>query len=121
MGNDSGVVTHRDPDTVRGADVMFYSYARLPRGPLPKTGYFSTSPDLVVEVRSPGDGWGELTAKVSEYLKAGVTVVAVLDPRTESLTVYRADEPPQTVAAGDEFTLPDLLGEFRAAVRSFFD
>src|SRR6266516_3050406 len=31
--NDSAVVTERGPDTVRGADVAFYSYARVPRGP----------------------------------------------------------------------------------------
>ena len=30
--NDSGIVTQRDPDTVRGADVAYYSYARLPKG-----------------------------------------------------------------------------------------
>ena len=33
--NDSGVVTERDPDTVRGMDVSYYSYSRLPKGPLP--------------------------------------------------------------------------------------
>src|SRR5438105_2756580 len=33
MTNDSGVVTERGPDTVRGADVAFYSYQRLPKGP----------------------------------------------------------------------------------------
>ncbi|HWE38180.1 MAG TPA: Uma2 family endonuclease, partial [Isosphaeraceae bacterium] len=33
--NDSGVITERDPDTVRGADVAFYSYDRVPKGPLP--------------------------------------------------------------------------------------
>ena len=34
--NDSGVITERDPDTVRGADVSFYSYARVPRGQDPQ-------------------------------------------------------------------------------------
>ena len=36
MSNDSGVITERGPDTVRGADVCYYSYARLPKGPLPR-------------------------------------------------------------------------------------
>src|SRR5439155_12408111 len=36
VSNDGGVVTERGPDTVRGADVAFYSYARIPPGPLPK-------------------------------------------------------------------------------------
>src|SRR4051812_27124683 len=33
--NDTGVITERGPDTVRGADVAFYSYDRVPKGPLP--------------------------------------------------------------------------------------
>src|SRR5438477_11112897 len=56
--NDSGVITERDPDTVRGADVTFYSYARVPKGPIAK-GYLAVPPDLVVEVRSSDDRWGE--------------------------------------------------------------
>lgn len=27
LSNDSGVITHRNPDTLRGADVAFYSYS----------------------------------------------------------------------------------------------
>ena len=36
LSNDSGVITERDLDTVRGVDVAYYSYERLPRGPLAK-------------------------------------------------------------------------------------
>src|SRR6516162_6198848 len=50
MSNDSGVITERDPDTVHGADVSYYSYGRLPKGPVP-TGYGPEVPELVVEVR----------------------------------------------------------------------
>src|SRR5688572_979655 len=52
MCNDSGVVTERGPDTVRGADVCYYSYRSVPRGPLPE-GYLPVPPELVFEVRSP--------------------------------------------------------------------
>src|SRR5262249_24724663 len=45
VSNDSGIVTERDPDTVRGADVAFYSYARVPKGPWPK-GYLGVVPEL---------------------------------------------------------------------------
>ena len=38
VSNDSGVITERDPDTVRGADVGFYSYKQIPKGPL-REGY----------------------------------------------------------------------------------
>ena len=36
LNNDSGVVTEHDPDTVRGADIAFYSYPKVPKGPLPR-------------------------------------------------------------------------------------
>ena len=68
MSNDSGVITERDPDTVRGADVAYYSFARLPKGPLP-TVYGPEVPELIVEVRSANDPWHEIFEKVAEYLR----------------------------------------------------
>jgi Uma2 family endonuclease len=56
LTNDSGVLTERDPDTVRGADVAFYSCARVPRGKIPP-GYLDAVPELVFEIRSPTDKW----------------------------------------------------------------
>ena len=117
--NDSGVITERDPDTVRGADVSFYSYAKVPRGKIRK-GYLDVVPDLVVEVRSADDRWGDILAKVHEYLDAGVGVVIVLDPEPERAHIFRSDQPPRELGPDDELTVPDLLGDFRVAVRRFF-
>lgn len=121
MSNDSGVITHRGPDTVRGADVCYYSYTRLPKGPLPE-GYLPVTPELVFEVRSPTDRWSHVIAKVGEYLNAAVLVVCVLDPQTETLTVYHADEIQRILTEDDELSLPELLGpDFRVPVRRFFE
>jgi len=121
MSNDSGVITHRGPDTVRGADVCYYSYTRLPKGPLPE-GYLPVTPGLVFEVRSPTDRWSQVLTKVGEYLNAAVLIVCVLDPQTETLTVYHADEIQRVLTADDELSLPDLLGpDFRVPVRRFFE
>lgn len=109
--NDSGVVTEQDPDTVRGMDVCFYSYARLPKGPLPAK-YVDVVPELVIEVRSPDDRWKRILRKVAEYLEAGVTIVCVLDPKTESAHVYSAD---------DALTFPEVLPGFSVPVRRFFE
>src|SRR5437867_7278770 len=38
-----GIVTRRKPDSVRGADVAYYSYKRLPRGKQP-AGFFAVAP-----------------------------------------------------------------------------
>lgn len=120
VSNDSGVVTQHDPDTVRGADVAFYSYSRIPPGPMPQ-GYLPVIPELVFEVRSPGDRWGRILAKVGEYLEAGVTVVCVLDQMTERCRVYRADDPDHELTTEQELILPDVLPEFRIVVRRFFE
>ncbi len=45
--NDTFVRTQQNPDTVRGADVCFWSYDRLPKGQLPK-GIADQPPDLIV-------------------------------------------------------------------------
>ncbi len=118
--NDSGVVTERDPDTVRGMDVSFYSYSRLPKGPLPAK-YVGVVPELVVEVRSPDDRWSRILKKISEYLEAGVTSVCVLDPKTETARVYTADEMEQIVAGDEELTFPNILPGFAVPVRRFFE
>jgi Uma2 family endonuclease len=120
VSNDTGVITGRDPDTVRGADVAFYSYERVPRGPLPRR-YLPVVPELVFEVRSATDRWPEVLTKVAEYLRAGVVIVCVLDEKAETAHVYRADEPPQAFAAGQELTLPEVLPEFRVPVGRFFE
>jgi Uma2 family endonuclease len=118
--NDAGVVTARSPDTVRGADISFYSYTRLPKGPLPDR-YLDVPPDLVVEVLSPSDRWSKVLAKVSEYLDAGTSVVVVLDDERRLAYVYRADDGPRILAAEDELTIPDLLPDFRVRVGQFFE
>jgi len=118
--NDSGVITERGPDTVRGADICFYSYTRVPKGPLPEA-YLEVPPDLVFEVRSPEDRWPKMLAKVVEYLDAGVTIVGVLDPEANTLHLYEGDQPVRILSEHDELTMPRLLGEFRVAVSRFFE
>jgi len=119
MSNDSAVITERGPDTVRGADVAYYSYARLPRGPL-AAGYGPEIPELVVEVRSKSDRWRDIHEKVAEYLHAGVLVVLVLDPEPETAHIFSADEPPRTLIVEDELTFPGLLDGFQIPVSRFF-
>jgi Uma2 family endonuclease len=120
LSNDAGVITERDPDTVRGADIAFYSYNRLPKGPLPPS-YGPEVPDLVVEVRSPSDRWPKVLAKVAEYLDAGVAAVVVLDDESRAAVLYFADRASRTLGPDDELTLPGILPGFAVAVRRFFE
>jgi Uma2 family endonuclease len=120
MSNDSFVRTRTNPDTVRGADVCYYSYERLPRGAVPE-GLLAAVPDLVVEVRSPSDNWSEIFTKVGEYLGAGVRVVLVLDAASTSASVYRAQELQQIFHNGDELVVPDVLPGFTVTVSRLFE
>lgn len=121
MTNDSGVLTERNPDTLRGADVCYYSFKRLPPGPLPEGQYFTVAPDLVFEVLSPSDRWPKVMEKVSEYLEVGVTVVCVVIPSDRTAVVYRNDPKPEPFAADADLVLPDVLPGLRVPLRHFFE
>ncbi|MEX2316606.1 MAG: Uma2 family endonuclease [Pirellulales bacterium] len=120
LSNDAGFKTERDRDTVRGADIAYYSFERVPKGPLP-AGLLDASPDLVFEVLLPSDRWSEVQIKVAEYLDAGVTAVCVVDDDTRSVHVFRLDQPMRIFKSGDEFTVPDILSDFRVTVARFFE
>lgn len=122
LGNDSGVITERAPDTVRGADVAYYSFERLPRGGLP-VGYPTSSPDLVFEVLSPANRTREMTVKVGEYLAAGVRAVVLVNPERSTVTIYRPDdERPVTMLRGEEtFSVPEILPGWEIPVSRFFE
>lgn len=119
MCNDSFVVTHRNPDTVRGTDIHFFSYERLPRGPIPDEP-LDVVPELVFEVRSPSDRLIRMIAKAIEYIEAGVVVVVIVDPQVQRLMIYRQDST-QELGIDDVLTLPDVLPGFSVPVRKFFE
>jgi len=117
---DTFVRTKTDPVTLRGADVAYLSYERLPKGPIPE-GPLPVAPELVIEVRSPSDRLSAVAAKVEEYLEAGVRVVVYLDPKYELAAVHQGDEFARRLHNGDELTFPDILPGFAVPVRRFFE
>ena len=119
--NISGVITERDPDSVRGPDVAFCSYKRLPKRSRPKRDYLAVAPELAFEVRSPDDRWSKLQAKVAEYLDAGVLVVCVVEPKDEFVLIYTPDAAPRQLSGDDLLKLPNVLPGFSVRVREFFE
>jgi Uma2 family endonuclease len=119
FSNDSFVRTDRGPDTVRGPDICFYSYERLPKGTVP-TWMADCSPDLVVEVRSPTDRPGKMLTKVGEYFESGVRAVLVIHPQLAAATLFREPELPRTFHNGDTITIPDVLPGFELPLAKLF-
>jgi Uma2 family endonuclease len=120
LSNDAGVITRRNPDTMRGPDVSFYSYLKLPKGPLPRN-VGPEVPELVFEVRSPSDRWANILVKVGEYLEVGVAAVVVLDEESETALLQLADAMPRRLGPDDELALPEILPGFAVAVKAFFE
>ena len=119
LTNDSGIITQRDPDTVRGADVSFYSYQRVPKDQSP-IGYAGASPEIVFEVVSPTNTRRSIFEKVAEYLNVGVNVVCVIDPQHQSVNLHFPDLPVEKLQGDDELTFAELPG-FSLVVRRIFE
>jgi Uma2 family endonuclease len=101
LSGEVGILIHRNPDRVRGADVAFASRDRTPEGP-PK-GFLEFAPELVAEIVSPTDRWQEMRAKLNDYFSIGVQQVWIVEPDTRSVLVYRS--PTEAAKLGEEDTL----------------
>lgn len=119
LNNDSAIITHRGPDTVRGADVSFYSYARVPQGEVP-VGYAGASPEIVFEVVSPSNTRRKIAEKTKEYLNAGVHVVCVVDPSYKTVNLHFPDQPSKELEGDGLLAFADLPG-FSLPVSKFFE
>ena len=118
--NDTLVRISTNPLTLLGPDIAYFSYERLPKSERPK-GASPVVPELAVEAKSPSDAWGEVLAKVSRYLDAGVTAVAVIDADTQSVAVYRAGMVQEIFGPDATLTLPDILPGFSTPVANLFE
>ena len=116
--NDTGLILERDPDTVRGPDVVLYNDVRRYDDLNPR--YSDQLPTLAVEVLSPNDKWAKVTRRITEFLRRGIAVVWLVDPEGQSVTVYRPSQFPLVCEGTDELTGGPELPEFRCRVADFF-
>lgn len=76
-------------DTVRGPDVAFVAWERMPSGQIPKEPVPDLVPNFVIEVLSIGNTYGEMSRKRREYFHAGVELLWMVDHRSRTVTVFR--------------------------------
>ena len=119
FGAETGFKIASDPDTVRAPDLAFVSRERIPEGDHPKK-FWAGAPDLVVEVVSPGDTYGEVEEKVEEWLAAGARAVWVLNPKRRGVSVYRSMTDVTRLSEGDELEGGDVVPGFRCKVSELF-
>lgn len=116
--NDTGVIVERDPDTVRGPDVLFFEDAESIEQIDRKWG--DRPPRLAVEVLSPNDTVGEMNERIQDQLNLGTPLVWLLDPESHRVTVYRPGRHHYVRKEGEELTGDDVLPDFRCPVAEFF-
>ena len=127
-GHDLGLVSGPDGfirilrSQVRGPDVAFVSWDRLPGGKVPEERVPALVPDLAVEVLSEGNTYAEMARKRREYFHAGVRQVWMIDLNERTVAVYsdiskhELFQESDTLGGGDilpglSISLGDLFGE----------
>jgi Uma2 family endonuclease len=116
---ESGVVTDTGPDTVRGPDVAYWSFERLPADHVPVV-YANVAPDLCVEVKSPSNTEQRTTKKVGEYFACGARMVWVVDPEERTATIYRKPGDGRVLWEDATITGEDVLPGFSCPLSEFF-
>jgi Uma2 family endonuclease len=117
-GNDTGLLVEKDPDSIRGPDVMLFDQPHRYEDLSPK--YATEVPRLIVEVLSPHDQMSKTNRRISQYLNRGVPLVWLVDPEVRSVTVYRPGEAHRVLEEADELTGEDVLPDLRLRVAELF-
>jgi Uma2 family endonuclease len=116
--NDSGLLVQRDPDTVRGPDIMLFDTLRRLEDLSPR--YAEDVPRLIVEVLSPTDQQGKTNRRIGQYLRRGVPLVWLVDPEVRIVTVYQPGKDFYTREEADELTGEAVLPNLRLQVVELF-
>ncbi len=90
-------------------DLLYISYTRISADVLEDEAC-PVPPDLVIEIISPDQTFGEMSEKAIDYLNAGVMRVWVVDARAKTITIFYPDAPPQTKRNTDSLEDSLLVG-----------
>ena len=100
-------LTRNQQDWMPVPDLTYISYHRLP-GDWLLDEACPVAPELVIEIISPGQTFGEIAEKATDYLKAGVLRVWVVDTKARTVTVFTSSSLPITYRF-DQVITDDLL------------
>jgi Uma2 family endonuclease len=102
-------------------DVVVYLWERVPEdehGNLPF--YFTTPPDLALEILSPGQSVRAQLDRCRELVNHGVQVVVLANPERRTIHIIRADREVGPLREGETIDLEDVLSGFQLGVTDLF-
>jgi len=109
------------PGLVRLPDVSFFSWDRFPGRRLPTTAIAALTPDLAVEVLSPGDTRREMARKLHEYFGGGCRLVWYVPYGERVVRVYTDPDTFSTLRDHEVLDGGDVLPGFALVLRDLFD
>lgn len=117
LSGEVGIITKRNPDRVRGADLAFLSREQATDIP---DGFLTIAPELVVEIVSPSDRWTDIREKIDEYFAIGVKQVWIVEPPSRQILAYTSPTEAIRYRAGDRLPAGHGLSGLEIAVDRIF-
>ncbi len=108
-----------DPEKVRVSDASFTSRERISRDRLAQ-GHARVAPNLIVEVTSLDGSADQLESKLNDYLSAGVLLIWVVYPISQTVIVHRANGLLNRLQANEILDGGDVLPGFEVEVSQLF-
>jgi Uma2 family endonuclease len=108
------------PGQVRIPDVSFISWERLPSGELPKEPIWGIVPNLAVEVISKSNTKAEMKRKLRDYFFAGVQIVWLIYPKTQTAEIYTSATKKRRVRKDQALTAESVLPGFSLPLKQLF-
>jgi Uma2 family endonuclease len=101
QGGYDATIAGESEDSTYGPDVAFLSAERLPAAIAAiAAGDYAPAPDLVAEVVSASQSKKEVAERSERWLAAGTRLVWNIWPNTETVDIWTADQPMQTIKSG---------------------
>ncbi len=117
----SATYDFNDGQPKRLPDASFVSFANMPVRPADTE--LTAIPDLALEVVSKNDTVYEVLAKVLQYQQAGVRLIWIVYPPSQTVSIYRQATGlvEEAIGINGELDGEEVLPGFKLAVRSLFE
>ncbi len=114
-----GCVLDRNPDTAVGVDVAFFSAQQMRRQPA-NAPLLVGAPTLAIEIVSSLKTKANILPKIDELLSAGSPLVWLVEPLTQTISVFQVAEPIQHFTSSDTISADPFLPGFTLPVIQLF-
>ena len=104
-------------------DIAVFLWNRIPRdenGEVANT--FLAPPDWTIEILSPDQSQTKVTKNILHCLQHGTEVGWLIDPREQTVFIYRSKQEPEVLDEPDQVVLvPSFAKELKLTIRELFD